>query len=60
MTVHDDMRTYLYYLRAELNRVDEFIKDGTWHVDCACEDCRHIREWMELSFWRRLKAKLYL
>ena len=56
----NDVQLLLYYIKAELSQAKEFEKKGRWHVDCNCFDCRAIQKWMELSWWRRLKAKLTL
>ena len=55
-----DIQLLLNYLRAEAKQAEEYLNEGTWHVDCACDDCNYIREWLNLSWWRRLKAKLSL
>ena len=50
----------LYYLIAEMEAAERFKRDGTWHVDCPCEECNNVRAWRKLSWWKRLKAKLEL
>jgi len=58
--IEDDVRIFLRYLIAELKQGREYMETGNWHTECECLDCRNMERWIKLSFWRKLKAKLFL
>jgi len=58
--VDSDVVKLLRYLEAEMENVKNWREHESWHVDCACKQCKAIEAWLDLSWWRKLMAKLEL
>ena len=39
--------------RSEFIMAEQYTAHGTWHVECACQDCENIYQYHQLKNWQK-------